>query len=148
MRTTYYFDKELQQVVEGYPPQPERYGTSAFVIGDTIDAYYHPGAGVWVESRKVLQDIDRATGCITTDKKLPPCPSRQKQLEAERKKDAHAAVDRAIEAIDSGAKQFTEDERAYHAKANQEISVKYGFDAFNVAGKKNDKRGKLGRKRR
>lgn len=146
MRRTYYFDRKLQKMVEGYPPQPQRYGTSAFVIGDTIDAYYHPGAGVWVDSKKALQNVDKATGCITSDRMQDPDPSRQKQLENERRLDACAAVDKAVEALDSGAVHFTEEQKAYHSEMNALYSHKHGFDAFNLVGKKNDKRGKRYRK--
>jgi hypothetical protein len=148
MRQVFYWDKEKQAMVEGYPPQPKKYAQAPYVIGDTIDAYYHPGAGVWVESKAALRDMDRATGCITSDKLIPANPKNYHQNKKEIEEDIHNAVCRAVEEIDSGRRQFSEEEKVYFAKENERLSKEYNFDAFNVAGKKNDTRGKRARKRK
>lgn len=123
-------------MVEGYPPQPEKYDTAPFVIGDTITPYYHPGAGMWVDSRKALADVDRATGTITTDKMQPAIQASSQAQEKELSEDRRKAILAASEAIESGQREFSEAEKAFHKQENERMSKEFGFDAFNVLGKK------------
>lgn len=137
MRRCFYFDKKTQSMVEGYPPQPEKFGTAPYVIGDTIEAYYHPGAGIWTESKRQIEQLDRATNCITTDKRIRPAPPKTDYLqEKAREEDISRALKAATEAVDSGAREFSEAEKAFHKQENERMSREGNFDAFNILGKK------------
>lgn len=144
----YHFDKNTGRVVEGPPPQREVYDTAPYVIQDSIRPYYHPKACAWVDSRKALKDVDRACGTITTDKMLPADPSEQKRKNAERKKDLHEAMHKAVAQLESGTAPLTDEQKALCAIENERISHKYpNLDPYNCVGKKNDKRGKNYRKK-
>jgi hypothetical protein len=132
------------------PPKFQKFGEAPFVIQDTIDAYRHPMTGEVIESRSKLLATDRACGTFTTDKKQDCSTirkSREKQLNTERKKDIHEAMRKAVAAIDSGNAPLSEETRHKCELQNQIVSDALGFDAFNVCGAKNDKRGKKYRKR-
>ncbi len=145
---TYYFDKATQKMVEGYPPcKNERYGDAPFIITDTIDPYRHPATGTWVESKRALKDIDRACGTITTDKQIPADASWAKENRRRRQEDMHKSMHKAVAQLDAGVVNMTEEVREKHRVQNEIVSSALGFDAFNVAGKKNDKRGKKYRRR-
>lgn len=147
-RQIYYFDKVKQKMVEGYPPCPNvRYGEAPFVITDTIDPYRHPATGTWVESKKALRDIDRACGTITTDKRIAPESSWARENEKRRKQDLHKSMHAAVAKIDAGTVEMSEETREKCRLQNEIASAALGFDAFNVAGRKNDKRGKKYRRR-
>jgi len=146
-RKTYYYDKKLKKVVEGYPPCEEvRYGDAPYIIADTIQPYRHPAAEKWVDSRSALKALDRATGTITTDKKLPPDPSAARQREARRRADWKRCMRVAVEQIDAGTAKLDEETRALCQRQNEVVSSALGFDAFNVAGRKKNVRGKKYRK--
>jgi hypothetical protein len=132
------------------PPRFEKFGQAPFVIQDTIDAYRHPMTGEVIESRARLNATDRACGTFTTDKKQDCSAirkSKDKQVATERKKDIHEAMRRAVAAIDSGNAPLSEETRHRCEVQNQVVSDALGFDAYNVAGRKNDRRGKKYRKR-
>ena len=132
------------------PPKFPKFGEAPYVIQDTIDAYRHPATGEVIESREKLLATDRACGTFTTDKKQDCSAirkSREKQINAERKKDIHEAMRKAVAAIDSGNAPLSEETRAKCESQNRIVSDALGFDAYNVAGRKNDRRGKKYRKR-
>lgn len=144
----FFYDKELQKVVEGYPPCPNiKYGEAPFIITDTIDPYRHPATGTWVESKKALRDIDKACGTITTDKRLAPETSQYKENLRRRRQDLHDSMHKAVAQLDAGVVDMPEEIREKHRIQNEIMSSALGFDAFNVAGRKNDKRGKKYRRR-
>ena len=146
-RKTYYYCKQTKKVVEGYPPSENvRYGQAPYIIGDTITPYRHPASGQWVDSRSALQQIDRATGTITTDKKLAADPSSARQREARRRADWKRCMKTAVEQIDAGTAKLDEQTRQLCDRQNEIISSALGFDAFNVAGRKKNVRGKKYRK--
>lgn len=136
---------------EGPPPRPETYGQAPFVIQDTIEPYRHPATGQWVESRAALNAIDKACGTITTDKHQsaePYAKAREKRRREESKRDVHQAMRRAINDIDYGMAPLTEETKAKCAIQDEIVSERLGFDAFNVAGKKDNPRGKKYRRKR
>lgn len=144
----YHIDKESGELKEGYPePEFKPYGQAPYVIQDTIDKYYHPAAETWVESRSKLRQFDDMTGTITTDKKLPGNPSRQRDLEKERRKDLHDSMHKAVAQIDAGTAPLTEETRALCDRQNELMSQRLGFDAFNVAGRKKNAKGKKYRRK-
>lgn len=145
----YYWDRKLEKLIEGFPPNPNpQFGQAPVVIGDSMDKYYHPRAERFVESRSELRALDAMHGTITSDKKIDASTfsTYQKDKKAARQKLGRQSLDDAVAQIDGGRRQFTEAEKAFHQKNNEQISQAYGIDAFNVAGKKNDKRGKKYRK--
>lgn len=147
-RQVYYFDKETGQCIPGYPPARNKvYGQAPYVITDTITPYYHPAAEQWVDSRRALQDMDKATGTFTTDKKQVPDGSFTKENEKQRKADLHKCLHEAVEKIDSGNAPLSEEVKEKCRIQNEITSKALNFDAFNVAGKKNDPRGKKYRRR-
>lgn len=145
----YHRDKATGKVVEGPPPHTEvRYGEAPAIFTDTIEPYYHPGAEQWVDSRARLRDCDKATGCITTDKLQPADPSWAKEQERRRRKDLTECLHKAVAQVDAGTAPLTEEQRAACTRENERISSALGIDAFNVVGRKNDKRGKRWKRRR
>lgn len=144
----WYRDKETGEFKEGYPPPTNnKFGDAPYIIGDTIDQYYHPGAGVWTDSKSGLRSLDRATGCITTDKMIPADPSWQKQQREERIKDGHNALHKAVAQIDAGTAPLTEEVRASCERNNELVSSALNMDAFNVAGRKTNAKGKRFRRK-
>lgn len=143
-----YWDSNLKKFVEGAPPQRQKHGEGPYIIGDTIDKYYHPGACQWTDSRSKLKALDKDTGCITTDKKLPPDPSWQKQRQRERQEDSRKALFKSVAQIDAGTAPLTEETRQLCERQNELLSSALNFDAFNVAGKKNNAKGKRYKRRR
>jgi hypothetical protein len=140
---SFYWDKETQTFKRGYPPNPNpKHGTSAAIIMDTIDPYYHPASCTVVESRSRLKMIDKACGTITTDKPIPADPSWQKEREAALKKDRHEALHKAVAQLDAGTAPLSEETREMCRIRNETVSRALGIDAFNAAGRINDPRGK------
>jgi|694.fasta_scaffold02764_21 hypothetical protein len=132
------------------PPRFEKFGEAPYVIQDTIAPYRHPSTGEVIESRARLNATDRACGTFTTDKKQDCTDirkSRERQLAVERKKDIHEAMRKAVAAVDSGNAPLSEETRHRCEVQNRIVSDALGFDAFNVCGKKDDRRGKKYRKR-
>jgi len=112
-RSYYYWDKVERKLKEGFPPNPNiRYGDAPYIITDTIDPYYHPAAGKYVESKKELDCLDKACGTITTDKKLEPIAPNQKEKEAKADKDRLEALKEAKTRLENGTAPITEEKRA------------------------------------
>lgn len=62
----YYYDKTLNKLVEGCPPDPNpKYGTAPFVIFDSMPPTYHEAAGRMIESRKEWELTDKQYNTIT-----------------------------------------------------------------------------------
>lgn len=143
-----YWDSESRTFKEGTPPPREKkYGDAPAIFTDSIEPYYHPAAGITVDSKSALRDLDKACGTITTDKKLPPDPTEQKARAEKRRKEGTEALHKAVAQIDAGTAPLTEAQRAACTKENERLSSALNFDAFNVAGRKNDRRGKRWKKR-
>lgn len=145
---TGYWDKESRTVKEGYPPRPQKLAQAPFIIQDTIDPFYHQAACTYVDSRSKLRDVDNACGTITTDKPLPPDPSKQNALNRARKQDIHDSLHKAVAQVDAGTAPLNEEQRAKCAQQNEIVSSALNFDAFNAVGRKTDARGKRFRKRK
>lgn len=144
----FYYDKETRQTIKGFPPTKiQKFGDAPYIIGDTIDQYFHPGAGMWTDSKSGLRNLDKSTGCITTDKMIPADNSAKKQREAERKKDGHEALHKAVAMIDAGTAPLTEETRAMCERQNEIVSKALNMDAFNVAGRKTNAKGKRFRRK-
>lgn len=148
VKGTWYWDEEKREMVRGLPPpKHNEFGRSAYIISDSMEAYRHPASGELIESKSRLKKVDHMFGTITTDKKIPPDPTKAKQLERERHEDLRKSFRKSIAAVDAGTAPLTEEVRAKCAITNEIMSKALGFDAFNVAGKKNDPRGKKYRRR-
>lgn len=64
--TLYYFDKTLNKMIEGYPPNPNpKFGTAPCVIFDSMPAQYHEAAGRVIESRSEWELADKQYNTIT-----------------------------------------------------------------------------------
>lgn len=62
----FYYCKQKQCMVEGYPPNPNnRFGEAPMVIFDEMPTTYHEAAGIKVSSRAEWDRLDRETGSIT-----------------------------------------------------------------------------------
>lgn len=111
--TFYYYDEVKERMVEGFRPNPNvKYGDAPYVIGDTIDAYYHPAAEMYVDSKSALRAMDKACGTITTDKKIPPNPSAAKERAKARRADIHKSIHAAVAQLKAGTAPLTEERRA------------------------------------
>lgn len=72
---TYWFDKNLQKVVEYRPTYQEVNAPN--VIEDTMPACEHPCNGHMYDSKRAFREVTRAYGCIETgDEKLSQKPER------------------------------------------------------------------------
>lgn len=109
---------------------------------DSMTPYKHPATGLWVDSKSALRNMDEATGTITTDRKLPPDPTRKQRERAERKAERMDELKRIVAQIDNGTAPLTDEMKARCKQENERITKATGFDAFNVAGKKDNKDGK------
>lgn len=139
----FYFDRETQKFVRGFPPpRVEKFAEGPNIITDTIPEYYHPGAEKWTDSKSRLKMLDEATGSITTDKKLPGNKNYTERIKRERREDAHKSLRKAVAQVDAGTAPLNEEQRALCTRQNEIVSKALNFDAFNVVGRKNDKRGK------
>lgn len=132
------------RLVAGYPERVGKYGEAPYIICDTIEPYYHPKAERWVESRKDLNDTDKALGTITTDKKLPPDPSDQRQRQKDLDADMHRALHKAKAQLEAGTAPLTEEVRAKCRANDERLSSVLGIDCTDIFGKKK----KHGRRRR
>lgn len=140
---SYYWDQKKHKFVSGAPPAREVYDTAPFVISDSLKgAFYHHGACKWTDSRSELRAIDKATGCITTDKQIPADPSEQRRLKRERREDGTKALLKSVAQIDAGTAPISEELQAKCDIQNEVISNALNMDAFNVVGKKNNAKGK------
>lgn len=145
----FYWDREERKFKPGFPPaQIKKYDDAPYVIGDTIADYYHPGAEEWTDSRSKLEALDKKTGCMTTDKRQTPSDSPIKQRIRERREDMHKCMHEAVAKVDAGTAGLTEETRKLCERQNELISEATGMDAFNVAGRKNNAKGRKYRKRR
>lgn len=134
---------------EGTPP-PEfvPYGQAPMYISDSMPPYRHPATGVTVDSRSALRAMDKATGSITTDKHQAPNRNHGKELERRRREDLRKCLLESVAKIDSGNSGLSEETRAMCERQNEVTSAALGIDAFNVAGRKANAKGKRYRKRR
>ena len=142
-RSWYYFDEETKQIKEGFPPSKiDHFGDAPYIIGDEIRPYYHPGVCRVIESRSELRMADSVCGTITTDKKQEPNANFTKYQKEARKRDGKRALEKAVAMIDSGTAPLTEEVRAFCDRENERIAKTTKLNPYNIAGKKNDKRGK------
>lgn len=145
----YHWDVETQTFKWGPPPNPHpKFADAPSIIIDTIEPYRHPGGECWVDSKSRLRDLDKACGTITTDKPIAADPSWQKEQATARRKDLHDAMHKAVAQVDAGTAPLSEEVRAQCERTNQIISSNTGMDAFNVAGRKNNAKGKRFRRRK
>ena len=133
-RTYYYWDKTEKKMKEGFPPSPIiRYGKAPYVISDTIDAYYHPGAETYVESKAALRDLDRACGTITSDKLIPADPSAMKEARKAHRADIHKSIHAAVAQLKAGTAPITEEKRALCKKHEEAVqhAIRNGIKTEN-----------------
>lgn len=135
-RAIYYWDKVEKKMIEGYPPPNfDRFGDAPMVIQDSITPYKHPASGIWVESRKALSEMDKATGTITQDKIVKADPrrdiEREKILDADRKQALHQAVER----IRNGTAPLTDEMKAVCKIENEKIKHQGGEHIIKQAKK-------------
>lgn len=130
-----YWDKDLMKFVEGDPPARETYGEAPLFISDEIKPFRHPATGQVVSSKSELNRINKATGCIET------APG-EKVAQKKRRDgvDWDQAMQKAIHQIDNGMAPLDERTREMCKQQNELVSKALGFDAFNVAGRKNGSR--------
>lgn len=145
--TRYWWDADTQSFTDEPPRRFQPFGQAPAIITDTIDPYYHPGTCKFVDSKSRLKDMDKACGTITTDKIQPSDSSWRKQKQKELADDHHKALHKAVAQLEAGTAPLTEETRELCTRENHRISSALGVDAFNVVGRKNDKRGKRYRRR-
>lgn len=141
----YHIDEETGKAVEGYPPRKTNYfGQAPMVMFDDIKPYRHPATGQVITSLKALKETDKACGTVTVGKMddFPADTNRPKRLRQEIREDRRRARQRAIADIDNGNAPLTEEQKAKCVEQNEILSKALNFDAFNVAGRKDDERGK------
>lgn len=105
---------------------------------DAIDAYYHPAAQMWVDSKGSLKQLDEATGSTTYDYNAKP-EVTQEQIRAKIDKtleeDRRRSWDEAIQRYDSGNLNLTEEQRAICKERNNVIAHQTGKESFKHNGK-------------
>lgn len=139
----FHVDRDTGQVLPGPPPPRNiRFGEAPYIIQDSMEPYRHPATGQVIDSKSALRQTDKACGTITTDKKLPPDPTWHKEQERKRHEDIREAMRKSIAQIDGGTAPLTEEVRELCAQQNEIVSKATGWDAYNVAGRKKDVRGK------
>lgn len=109
---------------------------------DSMEAYRHPATGLWVDSKSGLRNMDEASGTITTDRRLAPSNARQIENKKKRKVENLAELEKIVAQIDSGNAPLTPELKERCKLENERITKASGFDAFNVAGRKDDPNGK------
>jgi hypothetical protein len=137
---TFYIDANGEAQAGYPPPRNIKFGDAPYFISDSMEPYRHPATGQVVESKSALRAIDNATGTITTDKKLPPDPSRNIRLRQEAKQKRMEHLREVVQLVDSGNAPLTEDLKQICKQRNQVIKETTGLDAFNVAGEKKNGR--------
>jgi len=143
-----YWDEKNKCLVDGPPPPREKkYGDAPYIITDTISDYYHPAALTYIDSKSRLRDVDKACGTITTDKLQPADKGAKKELDRLRRKDIHESMHKAVAQLDAGTAPLTEEVRSLCDRQNEIVSSALNFDAFNVAGRKKNGKGKRFRRR-
>lgn len=140
----YHWDPETKTFKPGSKPTNiKKYSKAPMVLNDSIEPFKHPRSGELITSKSQLKKVDKACGTVTTRERPPPAPQDlREKLKKERAKDRRASLEKAVAAIDNGMAPLSEETRAICAEENERISQKLGFDAFNIVGRKNDKRGK------
>lgn len=145
----WYWDKEQGKLIEGYPPATQKFDKAPFVIGDTIEKYYHPGTQRVTESRSELKQFDQACGTITTDKMQPASSSRQKAVMEGLKKDRREALFKSVAQVDNGTAPLSEETRQMCERQNEILAAALpGLDPFNAIGKVTNDKGRRYRKSR
>lgn len=144
----YHYNKETRTMEEGPPPpQNIKFGEAPFIIMDEMEPYRHPATGQVLTSKKALAETDRVCGTVTTDKHQVPDGSAKRQRQKERAEDSRKSLLKAVEMVDAGTAPLSEETRALCEIQNRIVEANLpGFDAFNAAGRKNDKRGRRYRK--
>lgn len=105
---------------------------------DTIDAYYHPAAQMWVESNAALKQLDEATGTTTYDyDKKPEITHKQirDRIDSELTEDRSRSYREAVERYDSGNLNLTEEQRAVCKQKNNVVAHQTGKESFKHNGK-------------
>lgn len=125
----------------------QRFGYAPAIHIDSMDPYRFPVTGETIDSKSKLKRLDKLHGTITTDKKIAPDPTWQNDQRKARDVDRKNARHKAIAQLDAGTAPLPEEVREICSRENERISKALNFDAFNVAGKKNDKRGKKYRRK-
>lgn len=144
----YHLDKKTGEMVPGVPePEFEPFGEAPYIQLDSMPAYRHPATGIVTDSRSALRQMDAATGTITTDRKQAPNKSRSLELRKQLDKDRHEALHKAVAQVDAGTAPLSEETRHLCEIQNKIVSDALGFDAFNVAGRKKNEKGKRYRRR-
>ncbi len=143
----YFWNPETQSFQDTPVNKVQVFGEAPNIITDSMDAYKFPVTGETIDSKSKLRRLDKLHGTITSDKKIAPDPTWQNDQRKARDVDRKVARHKAIAQLDSGVAVLPEAAREVCARENERISKALNFDAFNVAGKKNDRRGKKYRRK-
>lgn len=144
----FYWDNEAKMLKEGLPPTKiQKFGEAPYIIGDSIEPYYHPAAEKIISSRSELKQVDKACGTITTDKLIPADKSYTEKYKKKRDADIKESILKSVAKIDNNEAPLSEETKALCNIQNRIVSEALNFDAFNVAGRKNDRRGKKYRRK-
>lgn len=135
-RRTYYWDKETQKFIEGYPPDPNpKFGVAPMFFSDEMPRMRHPKTGEVIDSRSRWRRVDKANGCITTSptEKINRRPRKDYRQKSD---EMMAAINKTIAQIDSGTAPMSEETRERCRQQNDLMSSALNFDAHNVLGRK------------
>jgi hypothetical protein len=127
----YYYDKEKEQMVEGYPPNKNNsYGVAPMVVFDSMPKTYHEAACREVESRKEWARLDKEYGCITfANQKEAEKPLKVKLKEEKQglKIDRRKAAEKALRMHRDNPKEMRE-KVAKQRELQESIAKKEGLD--------------------
>lgn len=115
----------------------KKFGQAPVFMSDVMEPYYHPAAQKVVESRSELKELDEKFNTITTDKKLPPDPTKKRLAAKARKEHNMQALKDAVEMVEAGTAPLTDEFKQLCQKRNEMISKQLGIDAQNIVGRKN-----------
>lgn len=143
----YHISKHTGELEEGYPaPEIVPFGVAPMISMGTIRPEVHPGTGEVVDTVKKWDEVNNVLG-YTTHAKHSPAKSKRaewlKQSSVERKE----AMRKSIAQLDAGNAPLNEEQRALCKIQNDIVSDALGFNAHDVAGRKNSAEGKRFRKR-
>lgn len=116
----FHIDEETGETREGPPPYKYNYfGRSANVHQDSMEPYFHPGINRYVDTRRGLQEADRASGMISSGTPLPADDSLVRERAAQRKRDREQAIEKAHYQVTHGYSPLTEDQKAFCRKSDE-----------------------------
>lgn len=134
----FWVDKDGNLTEDPPEPQGNQFGTSAYVIQDSITPYYHPRLEKYVDSRSKLEMVDKALGTITMGTNEAPSVRQseiKKRIRDEMREDRKVAREKALAKLDANMVPMDEKKKAVCKDRNERLSHQLGMESFKHNGK-------------